>query len=72
MSSLQDIANEIDKDCSGSTHQVLHICSHCNKEYKLEMYSMNGLETRGIAYNFGNCPHCGKRNDVWIRITKIK
>ena len=47
---------------------IFRICSHCNKEYKLDMYQMNGLEIRGQAYNFGDCPHCGKRNDVWIRV----
>ncbi len=47
---------------------IFHICSHCNKEYKLEPFRMNGLEASGVAYNFGDCPLCNKRNDVWIRV----
>ena len=40
--------------------KVLHICQKCNKEYKLPI-------NEGI-FCFGPCPHCGARNDVWIKV----
>jgi peptidyl-prolyl cis-trans isomerase C len=37
-----------------------------NKEYQIRLFrdAMSG----GHGHNFSNCVHCGKRNDVWIRI----
>jgi ribosomal protein S27AE len=43
---------------------VYRLCSSCNKEYQLDLYRAKDA----TAHNFGNCPHCGKRNDVWIRV----
>jgi len=52
--------------------KVFHVCSHCNKEYELKMYPINTIYRGGIGHNFDNCPLCKKRNDIWIRIEKVK
>ena len=47
---------------------VVHkICSHCNKEFELKKISHNRNYRASMA-NFEDCPHCGKRNDQWIKI----
>lgn len=69
--SLEDIHGVVAGDKAASPAKpivIFHICSHCNQEYQLDMHEMNSLAASGQAYNFGDCPHCNKRNDLWIRI----
>lgn len=46
---------------------VKKICRSCNKEYALKHIEHNANYRQSVS-NFENCPHCGKRNDVWIAI----
>jgi hypothetical protein len=43
--------------------KLFHICKHCNKEYELALF-----RNYGIGHTFSDCPHCGKRDDVWVRV----
>jgi len=43
------------------------ICYCCNKEFELKKVEHNNMTQQSIA-NFENCPHCGTRNDHWIKI----
>jgi len=47
--------------------KVFRICEHCNKEYEVLMHMMQGGE---LVWNFGPCPKCEKRDDVWIKIVE--
>jgi hypothetical protein len=53
-------------DAMACSLRAFRICDHCNKEYSITLFrdAMSG----GHGHNFSNCTHCGKRNDVWIRI----
>lgn len=44
--------------------QILHLCDGCNKESEVPAGQDNG----GITATFYNCPHCGKRLDVWVKV----
>lgn len=44
--------------------QVFRICNHCNKEHPVSM----SVEPDALYANVYDCPLCGKRNDLWIRI----
>jgi DNA-directed RNA polymerase subunit RPC12/RpoP len=46
--------------------KIFRLCNHCNKEFLLRESSNKITIT-----NFMNCPHCGKRNDVWVRINQF-
>ena len=46
---------------------VLRICSECNKEYALPLTRSSVSLEEGV-HNFMDCPHCHKRQDVWIKV----
>lgn len=48
---------------------VYRTCNECNQEYKVDL-SFTADKTQDVN-TFQNCPNCGKRDDVWIRITNI-
>lgn len=39
-------------------------CTRCGKQFRL--FSDDGSSDTTIYWNY--CPHCGYRNDIWIRI----
>ena len=43
------------------------ICSHCNKEFTAKDIEHNGC-IRASVINFEDCPHCKKRNDIWVQV----
>jgi hypothetical protein len=43
------------------------ICKNCNKEYKVPL-RFAGNATTDLICNFVDCPHCKKRDDVWVLI----
>lgn len=45
--------------------KVDRCCEHCNSVYELTKHNPNPNE---FIHNFGDCPHCHKRNDVWILV----
>lgn len=47
-----------------SKYPINHLCSKCNKEYPLPVEVNNA----GATSVFANCPHCGNREQLWIRI----
>ena len=47
--------------------KIQKLCSHCNKNFELQDVEHNGMLQASIA-NFENCPHCGTRNDHWIKV----
>ena len=47
--------------------KIERICSHCNEPYELRDIEHNG-NIRASVSNFEDCPHCGIRNDVWIKV----
>jgi len=51
-----------------SMWDLFRICEHCNKEYKLDRQYEREDE---IISNFQTCPHCGKRDDAWIKLKRI-
>lgn len=44
---------------------LFRICKHCNQEYKLPLVRA-GNATHEVGFNFGDCPLCGVRDDVWV------
>ena len=46
-------------------NRVYRICELCNKEFELKVTDGHGPNK---ISSFQNCSHCGKRNDVWIRV----
>jgi len=44
----------------------LRICEHCNKEYQLKFSYHN--DNKVAINNFQTCPHCGTRDDAWIKL----
>lgn len=42
-------------------------CEHCNKGFIVKTLTHNPNAKASIV-NFENCPHCGKRNDIWVKI----
>lgn len=44
------------------------ICEHCNKTFPLA--SDHPIDTEKY-YTIQKCPHCGKRNDIWVNV-KVK
>ncbi len=52
---------------SGSV-EVFHICEHCNTEYQVPMVVLHNMGRKEWIHNFDQCPHCDKRNDLWVRI----
>jgi len=58
------------------TIQVFRICSKCNKEFEvagsvLVPEFIKGA-ARGYVTTFMRCPHCKKRNDIWVRVQAVK
>lgn len=47
---------------------VHHLCEHCNQEYKLTLGVIYIDGATHAVHNFGNCPLCFRRNDLWIRV----
>ena len=47
---------------------VWRICEHCNKEYLVPLCLTHNDGRQESVHNFGECPNCGKRDDVWIRV----
>ena len=45
---------------------IVVICQHCNKEF--EVFSDDGGRDETVVWNW--CPHCGERNDLWMRFKK--
>lgn len=43
------------------------LCHSCNKDFELKAVYHNGM-TRASYANFEDCPHCGERNDHWIKV----
>lgn len=43
------------------------LCEHCNKEFDVTEYSET-YDT--FVASIMNCPHCGKRNDIWVTFCK--
>jgi len=43
-------------------------CRECNKQFRL--FSDDGNQDRTICWNY--CPHCGERNEIWIRFLSKK
>lgn len=43
---------------------LYHICDGCNKEFKVA--SIDHSQNNPIAKS--QCVHCGKWNDIWIRV----
>ena len=54
-------------DSSQPACSVFRICEHCNKEYEVPL-GRAGNASKDWICNFTDCPHCGKRDDVWILI----
>lgn len=50
---------------------VLRLCDHCNQEYHPTMQRA-GNTSWDLIHNLGDCPHCGKRNDPWIKIVDMR
>lgn len=49
---------------------VFRICQECNTEFEVDMEQSNHvMGDVGSISTMQNCTHCGKRNDIWIRIT---
>jgi hypothetical protein len=46
---------------------VFKICEHCNKEFKLTL-TESYVPGMGLLSTDQDCPHCGKHNDIWIRL----
>jgi len=47
--------------------KCFRLCAHCNKEYEIPL-ERTGNATTDLAFNFGDCPHCKVRDDVWIMV----
>jgi DNA-directed RNA polymerase subunit RPC12/RpoP len=61
-SEYKDRCVELEKRLEDAERLVVKtLCSNCNKEYTLSL-------DNGLSHNFSRCPHCGERNDRWIRI----
>lgn len=43
------------------------LCSSCNRSFTLKEVQHNGCMNATIT-NFEDCPHCGCRNDIWIKV----
>ncbi len=43
------------------------LCEHCNKEFDVIEYSET-FDT--FVASIMDCPHCGKRNDIWVTYCK--
>jgi len=56
--------------------QVFRICSECNEEFEVEGSKIVPEFIKGVACGyvttFMRCPHCKKRNDIWIRVKALK
>ena len=48
--------------------RVYRICSSCSEEFQLDMASWSSALPRETVNCIAECPHCGARNDVWIRV----
>lgn len=65
---LADLVEAVDRHQQAqgeATAKVDAICKHCNQEYPVPL-TRAGNATRNTLCNFCDCPHCGKRNDLWI------
>lgn len=49
--------------------KVYKICSNCNVEYKLTLRHGAGVDAN--VTTFEDCPHCGLRDDSWLRIPAL-
>lgn len=47
--------------------EVLALCSECHQEFSVPLES-GGNATTDLLCNFCNCPHCGERVDLWIKL----
>lgn len=46
---------------------INRICGECNREFEVSL-DRAGNVSKDLICNFMDCPHCGKRNDLWIMI----
>jgi len=46
------------------TLEVFHLCKYCNEESQVPLDE----NLSGFYSGFYSCPHCNKRNDIWIRV----
>jgi len=53
---------------SVKSDEVFRICEHCHKEFKLTIWHSDHADVCTIE----KCTHCGRKNDVWIRINTLK
>lgn len=44
---------------------LTRVCEHCNTGFKVQTH-FGGSNTEVV--NFTDCPHCDKRNDIWVSI----
>lgn len=42
---------------------IIWNCKSCNREF--ELFSDDCANDQSICWNY--CPHCGTKNDIWIR-----
>ena len=45
---------------------LFRICEHCNKEYEPTLHPSD--DGKMLISNIQNCPLCGKRDDVWVKV----
>ena len=50
--------------------EVERICQSCNETFILTTDSRYTKNER--YFTFQDCPHCGERNDVWIKIKLLE
>ena len=49
--------------------KVFILCGKCNSEFQLKGCGISGgAEGKELNSTMENCPHCGERNDTWLRI----
>lgn len=48
---------------------MFRICEHCNEEYRVPLTVTHNVGRHEAIHNFGPCPKCGHRDDVWLRVT---
>ncbi len=63
--SIMDLMNDFVSNYVNQM-KIYRLCSSCNTEFELE----TGRTNSEIVSTFQKCPHCNKRNDIWISIRK--
>lgn len=63
------VAEEIMALSDISNLTIKRICEHkdCNKEFTLKI-NITADKRKGNV-SMQDCPHCGKRNDIWIELS---